>query len=251
MRSGELRGTICLLAVSVGHSASVFPRTSLRLVFSFHQPAAGRVVPAAGVSFAFTSSRSQLCRRLAVGKIRSVDPHAVHDDRQLAGQGDRCRFEAVALGQSHGPCLGAAPLAAPGQHRHRRLEQERPERRISALADSARAVGLAGGVASGRQPDMYPHVAGFLEAKRIVDLGAESQRRNDADAGHRHQPCADIACSGDGGASFVQRLLLGQQIVPGIQHREYHLLEELVLGGDGSRHFGRIRRRRYAADLDT
>jgi hypothetical protein len=78
-------------------------RTSLSLVFSSHL-ACRQVCVTPG-------SRPLDCFRLCcrdggsipISKIRFIDPHAMHDDRQLACHGSRSRLDAAALSQPDAP----------------------------------------------------------------------------------------------------------------------------------------------------
>src|SRR5262245_47323314 len=133
--------------------------------------------------------RGSLLRRPV--ELRSVDPHAVQNNRELAGDGDFGLAETVSLGELGSPSLQPRPFRHPGQQHAGCLKQIHAQHSVTALRDSAGPIDLPGGMASGRQPYIGPNTSRSLEARRIIDRRLEAECGDRADTRHSHEP-ADL-----------------------------------------------------------
>lgn len=89
-------------------------------------------------------------------KIAAVRPHPVHDHRQLPRNRDGGTTDPAPLGDGHAPGLERRPARHPCQQGMRRQEQRLPRKLVSAFADRAVTVDLAGRILARRQAEMAP-----------------------------------------------------------------------------------------------
>src|SRR5262249_4950030 len=100
-------------------------------------------------------SGGKLERAPSVDKSRSIDPHAMQDDAQLARKCHLGLGHACALGQFHPPAFqrGRA-LERFGQNRVGGLIERRADRDIADLADPPAVIRLTGLISLRRQAEM-------------------------------------------------------------------------------------------------
>src|SRR4051794_17411880 len=89
---------------------------------------------------------------LAEAELGPVAPHPMQDDGELASNGDAGPCHAARLGHLHAPRTQAGPLAAAHQQGVGRLVQGGAGQFVTASADLAGDVSLAGLIAGRRQP---------------------------------------------------------------------------------------------------
>src|SRR6476659_709506 len=130
--------------------------------------------------------RGSLVRRPV--ELRSVDPHAVQNNRELACDGDLGLAEAVSLGELGPPSLQSRPFRHAGQQHAGCLKQIHAQHGVTALRDSAGPIDFPGGMASSRQSDIGPDTSRSLEARRIVDRRPEAACGDWADTRYGHKP---------------------------------------------------------------
>src|SRR6516162_10525214 len=90
-------------------------------------------------------SSSCLCRRgslLAPAELRLVNPHAMQDDRQLAGDRNPSARDAAPFGYLHSPGPQRGPFPTADKQRVGRLVECRAGQLVAASADPALHVGL-------------------------------------------------------------------------------------------------------------
>src|SRR5260370_11535154 len=129
--------------------------------------------------------------KLAVVEVGLVDPHPVHDDGELTGDGDLCAAHADTRGERQAPAFESARAAIALQEDGSGLEKLGPYHPIAATGDMPGHVDLARLEASGRDAEIGADRGRMLEPSGIVDDGGVGQRDNDADAGGGHKASRD------------------------------------------------------------
>src|SRR5260370_29654419 len=128
---------------------------------------------------------------LAVVEVGLVDPHSVHDDGELAGDGDLCAAHADTLGEGQAPAFESARAAIALQEDGSGLEKIGPRQPIAATGDMPGDVDLARLESSAREAEIGADRGRMLEPGGIVDDGGVGQRDNDADARDGHKASGD------------------------------------------------------------
>src|SRR5438874_2205067 len=131
---------------------------------------------------------SRHCGFPGPAELGAVNPDAVHDHGQPAGQSHDRLFHPAAPGNLHRP--GLEPRRT--QHALSCFVEHDPHHLIAAARYSAVPIDLAGLILGARQPKHRTHRLGFAEASRHVDGGAIGQRHHRADTGGRHQAPAYV-----------------------------------------------------------
>ena len=88
-----------------------------------------------------------------------IAPHVIHDEGELAGEGNLGLLQTAALCDTQAPSLDGCPLAGSHQHHMSGGEQCRLREHIARSADMAPRVGLDGLVLPGRKAKMSPDIA--------------------------------------------------------------------------------------------
>src|SRR5271165_4707909 len=102
----------------------------------------------------FDPARSSCCGRSlfpSPAELSAVNPDAVHDHGQPAGQRDDCLFHPAAPGDLHRPGLEPGPFLRT-QHALSCSAEHNPHHLIAAASYSAAAIDFAGLIRSRRQP---------------------------------------------------------------------------------------------------
>src|SRR5580704_12375976 len=105
---------------------------------------------------------------LAPMELAAIDPHAVQDHRQLAGDCNTGTCHTPAFGNVHAPGAQRRPFGAADQQRVGCLIECGTGQFVTASADAALYVGLAGLVAPRRQAEMGADIARLSKATRLV-----------------------------------------------------------------------------------
>lgn len=121
-------------------------------------------------------------------ELGPVAPQAVHENGELAGDGDAGALVALGLGQFQSPAFQRAVALEPGQKAVRRLVERMPERLVAGLGDGTGDVPFARLIAPRRQSGISSEIARSCKPRRVLDRRLEGQRRDRPDARHRHQP---------------------------------------------------------------
>src|SRR5260370_42659968 len=80
---------------------------------------------------------------LAVVEVGLVDPHSVHDDGELTGEGDLCAAHAETLGEGQAPAFESARAGVALQEDGSGLEQKGPHQPIASTGHIPGDVDLA------------------------------------------------------------------------------------------------------------
>src|SRR5713226_1330695 len=180
---------------------------------------------------------------LAVVEVGLVDPHPVHDDGELTGEGDLCAAHADTLGEGQAPAFESARAAIALQEDGSGLEKIGPHQPIAATGDMPGDVDLARLESSGREAEIGADRGRMLEPGGIVDDGGVGQSDDDADPGNGHETSRDGIGLGAGhdlaiedGGLFAQRLPGGKERIDD-RHDDVVALAGLA-NTDGEEAFG-------------
>lgn len=128
---------------------------------------------------------------LAPAELGAIDPDAVQDDGQLAGEGNLGLLHPLALGDAHGPGLQGRPFDDATHHDVCCLVEGTSDHLVADLADTAHAIKLAGLVLSWGQAQMGADGFGSEEPSRHIDAGSVGEGDQRADARNAREPSAD------------------------------------------------------------
>src|SRR5215212_4785350 len=190
------------------------------------RPDAGRPSAAAGGSGGFAigcSCRGDLLCRPA--EFAAVAPHAMEDDRELAGYGDGGLLGADPLRQACPPGFQRRPARDTMQDDPGRLVQVGAQQLVAAAGDVAGVVRLAGLVAPRRQADVGSDAGRLGEALRRIHDTDVGERDQDTNTGCGHQPPRRLVLPGHGHEPAAEHRDLLADGLPGRQQRPSHLLQ--------------------------
>src|SRR5215203_6987356 len=198
MGSGELGVSICSTTLRLARrlwtlneiAAPIVPRGTIRFALS------GKFAVTASCRLG-APERDGCTRLLAEAEFSAVAPHAVEDDRELAGDRYTGARHTSRLSDLHAPGPQARPFPAANQQGMGRLIERGAGELVAAAADLTLDVGLARLVARRGQAKMRAHVARSSEAVRPVDCRPKGERRDRTDARNTHQPAADCLLPDD------------------------------------------------------
>lgn len=116
----------------------------------------------------------------------AVDPDAVQDYSDLAGDGHLRLLGADPSHQARAPSLKRRPFLGSMQQDARRFVKIAAEKAVAPSGDMPVEIALARLSTTRRQSEIGANLRRLLESRRVIDRVAESQRRHDADAWHGH-----------------------------------------------------------------
>ena len=128
-------------------------------------------------------------------ELSAIHPHAMQDDPELAGQCHAGLFVAHLGAQLQGPFPQRATTTCAGDQARRGLEQQRSQHAIATAGDPSRVVDFARLVAPRCEADIGAYRPRVGKSGRIVDRRHEGIGCDRANAGHPHEPAAQLRTS--------------------------------------------------------
>src|SRR5262249_26677000 len=119
-------------------------------------------------------------------KLSSIDPHAMQDHGEPAGECYLGKLGAAPFGNSHSPATQGWPAAVMHEHMGRLIKRG-THHLVTTAADMTVIIDLSGTMATWREAKMSPHVARACEPLRHIDAGPICERHDHSDTRCRHQ----------------------------------------------------------------